>query len=225
MSKAYKIAFYITAIIIFFGIVIFLGERTGFIGEISIGNFERRTGEKFTSKDYSEIIDELKKRYGEDKRFRIIEVIRAEVDRRDHRPVDCPGGIRTADWQGKYFDDAILRISIDHDNTNVTKEWFDITNNICVIRGGYADRFVNELVYEHKFVGTIVWAGPFIRQSLGIEPNKDEAIRKKTNQVGVNGRINVKYEEGMQVTVFYNGKVHTDAWPAWIDEVDIIINQ
>ena len=211
MKERNKILSIVTIVIIFIVIIFFINHI-----------FDKKETVKLTD-DYSEIIAELEERYGKNRNFKVIEIIGKEIDQRTYRPNTCNnGGYMTADWQGKYYKDAILRIAIDYDETKREQTYFDIDNNICTIRAGYADRFVIGVDAEYQFNGTIVDVYRY-GAGLVIEPD-DENIKKVAEQIYVPSRINVNYEVGMKVIVYYNGEVINEMWPASIDSVDILIN-
>jgi|GEM_PF-2927642 len=175
--------------------------------------------------EYSDIIKELENRYGKEKNFKVIDTIGETIDQRDYRPSDCCDDcIRTSDWQGKYFRDAILKIAVNYNEvTNSYSTTFDITNNICTVRSGYVDRFVIGVNAEYEFNGKVVDVYRY-GAGLVVEPNEDEDIRKLSDRIYVPSRLNIEYKVGMKVIVYYNGKVDTEVWPARVDVLDVLIN-
>ncbi len=210
MIGKYKRLFLIIFAIIFCTGIVYFSQRSNII----------KTEEPIN--EYSEIITELENRYGQDRNFKVIKIIGETIDQRGYRPSNCNDGYTTSDWQGKYYKDAILRIAIDYDKTKNLQTYFDITNNICTIRSGYADRFVLGLDSEHQFIGTIV---NVYRNGAGlvVEPNENEIIRNNADQIYVPSRVNVNYEVGMKVIVYYNGEANNGVWPASIDTVDVLV--
>ncbi len=206
MTKEYKIAFFLTFFIVFIiGFIIF-----------------NKSAKNYT-KIYKEVITELEVLYGENRDFKIINIIGKEIDERDYRPEKCiKDETRNSIWLGKFYKDAILQIEVKNNEVSSEPVIFDVMNNICMIKNGYADRFVIGIEAEHQLKGTIVNVYDH-GSGLVVKPDTTEKISKKTEQIYVPSRVNVDYEVGMRVIVYYDGEINTEAIPSRMNALDVII--